>query len=270
MTDTHGPTPGPIPGPTPRRAPRPRIGITVHAAEQEAKEGHLEVRFQLTARYAAAVTGAGGLPLMLPSHPEAAAAPEDVLDAIDGLLLSGGGSLPSTYFADHPEPSLRQTNPPRYDVEVALVRAALERGMPMIGICRGMQTMVEAVGGELVRDLRTLPGAHEHYQTQQPPYPTHDLRVATDSRLAGWIGTSCQVNSFHRQVVRSVPEGWRVTAWSDDDLPEAVEHVDAFAVGLQFHPEWLAGVHPGFATLFRDFVSAAEAYRLARRAGLPG
>jgi len=245
----------------PERTPRPRIGITVHAAEQQAKEGHLEVRFQLTARYAAAVLGAGGLPLMLPTHPEAAAPPGDALDAIDGLLLSGGGSLPPAYFVEHPEPSLRQTNPPRYDVEVALVQAGLARGMPMVGICRGMQTMVEAVGGELVRDLRSLPGAHEHYQTEQPAFPTHDLRIAPDSHLAGWIGASCRVNSFHRQVVRSVPEGWRVTAWSDDDLPEAVERTAGFAVGLQFHPEWLAGVHPGFATLFQDFVRAAETYR---------
>ena len=243
------------------QAPRPRIGITVHVGEQEAKEGHHEVRFQLTARYAAAVLEAGGLPLLVPTHPDTAAAPDEVLDVVDALLLSGGGNLPSGYFVDHPEPSLRQTNPPRYDVEVALVQVAMARGLPLLGICRGMQTMVEAVGGELARDLRRLPATHEHYQTLPPQHPTHDLRVAPDSRLGAWVGAACRVNSFHRQVVRSVPEGWRVTAWSDDGLAEAVEASAGFAVGLQFHPEWLGAEHPGFAQVFCDFVAAARTYR---------
>lgn len=238
---------------------RPRIGITVHVGEEAAPQGHRETRFALGARYAQAVLEAGGLPLLLPTHPEAAAPAEAVLAAIDGLLLSGGGPLPPGYFALNPEPSLQATNPGRYQVEAALVRSAAALGKPLLGICRGQQTMVEALGGELLRDLTRHPGALEHDQALPPWLPSHALRVEPGSRLAGWVGPRAQVNSFHRQAVRSAPSGWRVSAWADDGLVEAVEAERGFMVGLQFHPEWLGQSEPGFRALFTDFVAATRA-----------
>lgn len=238
---------------------KPRIGITVHMAEHLEGRNQAEVRFSLTARYAEAVLEAGGLPLLLPTHPDSAAPPAEVVSIVDGLLLSGGGSLPRQYFADNPNPSLRQTNPLRFDVEVALVRAARAERLPILGICRGHQTMLEALGGAPVRNLDAQAGDADHYQSQPSDVTTHGLRTVPGSRLAGWLGEETRVNSFHRQVVQEVPPGWRVAAWSDDGLVEAIEASEGFAIGLQFHPEWLEQREPAFRRIFEAFVAAAAA-----------
>lgn len=240
---------------------RPRIGVSVHCATVVNREGHEEVRFDVAARYAAAVVKAGGVPLLLPTHPDAATDPEAYVAAIDGLLLTGGGSLPASYFVDNPEPSLRDTNPPRYDVEVALVRAASAVGMPLLGICRGHQTLAEALGGTLLKDLRTVPGNAEHYQALPATEPTHSLRTAPGSLLAASLPSEARVNSFHRQTVVKPPPGWRATGWSPDGLIEAIEADDGFGLGCQFHPEWLGESDPGFSALFTAFVAAADISR---------
>lgn len=238
---------------------RPRIGVTVHLARVRTREGDLEHRYELASRYAEAVRDAGGLPLLVPTHPGAVVAAEETVGALDGLLLSGGGSLPASYFEDHPDPGLRDTNPLRYDVEVELVRAAATAGLPLLGICRGEQTIVEALGGELVRDLRSLDGVRDHYQSVSAAERTHLLRTRPGTLLARALGPEARVNSFHRQVVLRPPEGWRVAAWSDDDLIEAVEADEGFGLGCQFHPEHLGPSEPGFASLFEAFVAAAAA-----------
>ena len=240
-------------------ARRPRVGITVHLGTVR-RQGREEERFELAARYAQAVRDAGGAPLLVPTDsPEAA---EETLDALDGLLLSGGGSLPARYFEENPDPSLRQTNPVRYDVEVALVRAAWSRGMPLMGICRGHQTIAEALGGELIRDVRR-DGRPEHYQEEAPTVRTHPLAVEEGSRLARLVGRETRVNSFHRQAVSRPPSGWRVAARSPDGLVEAIEAESGFGAGCQFHPEWLCD-EPGFAALFAEFVAACAGFAVAR------
>lgn len=238
-------------------SPRPRIGITVHLASVTASPGGAELRFELAARYAQAVREAGGVPLLVPTDSPASIG--DTLGAVDGLLLSGGGSLPTAYFTANPNPTLRQTNPVRYDMEVALIRAAWERGMPLLGICRGHQTIAEALGGELIRDVRG-PDRPEHYQDEAPTVRTHALGVVGGSRLARLVGTQTQVNSFHRQAVSVAPAGWRAVAHSPDGLIEAIEADVGFGVGCQFHPEWLGEVEPGFAALFEEFVAASARF----------
>ena len=239
---------------------KPRIGITVHMAEHIEPNDAKEVRFSLGGRYAEAVLEAGGLPFLLPTHPNSAAPASEVVEAIDGLLLSGGGSLPRQYFNDNPNPSLRETNPLRYDVEAALVRAARAKGLPILGICRGHQTMLEALGGSPVRNLDAASGDADHYQSDASDVTTHGLRTAPGTRLASWLGEEARVNSFHRQVVQDVPAGWRIAAWSDDGLVEAIEADDGFAIGLQFHPEWLEERQPAFRQVFDAFVAAAAAH----------
>lgn len=239
---------------------RPRVGITVHLGAVE-RLGREEARFELTARYAQAVRDAGGVPLLVPT--DSAEGLGATLDALDGLLLSGGGSLPAAYFEANPDPTLRQTNPVRYDVEVALVRSAWERDMPLMGICRGHQTIAEALGGELIRDVRG-DGRPEHYQEDAPTVRTHALAVEDGSRLARLVGSAPAVNSFHRQAVVRVPAGWRVVARSPDGLVEAMEAERGFGVGCQFHPEWLVE-EPGFAALFAEFVAAGAAFGASRK-----
>lgn len=235
----------------------PVVGITVHVAEVAAREGHAEWRFQLGARYAQAVAEAGGVPVLLPTHPAAAGPLEATLGVVDALLLSGGGSIPGQYFLDNPDPTLRDTNPVRYDLEARLVRAAWAAGMPLLGICRGHQTIAEALGGASVRNLGAILNTRDHYQTAPPTVTTHEVEVVAGTALAAWVGPSVRVNSFHRQVVDLPPPGWRVTARSDDGWVEAIEAERGFGVGTQFHPEWLTTDQPGFRKLFEAFVAAA-------------
>lgn len=244
---------------------RPLIGITMHVADTKRPDGSAEWRFQVLARYAAAVVAGGGVPLFLPTLAGAAAPMADSLDALDGLLLSGGGSIPGQYFEQNPDPTLRQTNPQRYDFEAELTRAAWGRGMPLLGICRGHQTLSQALGGPAVLNLGSVPGSRNHYQTQAPPVATHDATFESGSRLAAWVGPSARINSFHRQVVTLPPPGWAVTARSDDGWVEAIESSSGFGVGVQFHPESLMESQPAFGALFRDFVTAAAEYGSANR-----
>lgn len=248
---------------------KPRIGITMHSADVRAREGNRETRFEVSARYAGAVARAGGLPLLLPAHPSVEVEPSETLAALDGLLVSGGGGLTADYFVAHPNPSLRDTNPPRYDVEVELIRMAWAAGTPLLGICRGHQTMVEALGGSLVTDLRANPTNAEHYQSLPATQPTHTLDLKPGTLLARLVPDGVLVNSFHRQAVVSVPDEFHVTAWSPDGLVEAVESLGTesggaaggrFAVGCQFHPEWLGDLQPGFDRLFEEFVAAARCH----------
>lgn len=235
----------------------PIIGITVHVAEVTAKEGHSEWRFQVAARYAQAVAEAGGVPLLVPTHAATCSSPKDLLGAVDALLLSGGGSISGQYFLDHPDPSLRDTNPVRYDLETELVRLAWAERVPLLGICRGHQTIAEALGGTIVPDLGPV-GARNHYQTEPPTTATHPVELVSGSALADWLGPVATVNSFHRQVVDRPPPGWRATAVSDDGWVEAIEAEDGFGLGVQFHPEWLTDRHPGFRRVFEEFVAAAR------------
>ncbi len=236
----------------------PRVGITVHVAEVEAKQGHLEWRFQVGTRYAQVVAEAGGVPLLLPTHAAAAASATAVLDGLDALLVSGGGSIPGQYFVDNPDPSLRDTNPVRYDYEVALIRGAWVRGLPLLGICRGHQTIAEALQGGPALNLGVIEGAREHYQTQEPTETTHGALFEPGSKFAGWLGSGAPVNSFHRQVIERPPPGWRVSAYSDDGWIEAMEAENGFGVGVQYHPEWLVSSQPAYRNLFSEFVDSAK------------
>lgn len=243
---------------------KPRIGITVHSYEETAREGHREARYAVAARYARAVLDAGGVPLLLPTRPDGAAAAGDVLEGVDGLLFSGGGNLPARIFAGDASPTLRDTNPERYDYEVRLAVAAREDTIPMLGICRGMQTLAEAAGGHLIPNLERLPAYRgRHYQTEPPAARTHGARLEAASILGRALPSALTVNSFHRQAVDVVPDGYHATAFADDGLVEAIEADDGRVLGTQFHPEWLTAVEPGFLAPFAWLVSAAQQRRRA-------
>ncbi len=238
---------------------RPLIGITVHTAAEARTPGGLEVQYRTSGQYAAAVHRAGGLPLLVPTHPDYAAPPGEVLARLDGLLLSGGGGDHRAYFQDGASPSLRDTNPPRYDYESVLVRLAYERAVPMLGICRGHQTIAEVLGGTLIQDLRLLDSPLEHSQKSPPEVPTHELSTDSRGRIAALLGERITVNSFHRQAVTVPPDGFAATAWASDGLIEAIEAIDQFVIGLQFHPEWLIERERRFLGFFEALVAEARA-----------
>jgi gamma-glutamyl-gamma-aminobutyrate hydrolase PuuD len=135
------------------KAGKPVIGVTCHLAMQPDPSGHNRGFHRLSAQYTMAILAAGGLPILIGTAREFVPPAADVVPTIDGLLLSGGTDLPTGSFSDNPRPSLRETDPGRYDYEAELVREAWRGGMPMMGICRGHQTLGEVLGGRMILNL---------------------------------------------------------------------------------------------------------------------
>jgi putative glutamine amidotransferase len=191
--------------------------------------------------YITAVQSAGGMAVMLPPDEAAHDDPDQVVDLLAGLILAGGADIdPSVYGADrHPE--TKGTVPERDAFEVALARAAMDRDLPLLGICRGMQLMNVARGGTLVQDLPEHVGHEDHRRSvgtfDGNDHPVHLADGSLAARAAGEVrhGTL----SHHHQGIDRVGDGFTVTGWADDDeVPEALEDPSLrFALGVQWHPE---------------------------------
>jgi putative glutamine amidotransferase len=191
--------------------------------------------------YIDAVQRAGGSAVILPADAAWVAHPDAALDLVDGLLLAGGSDIdPRTYGAEaHPE--TRGTVPERDTFELALARRAIERDMPFLGVCRGMQVMNIALGGTLHQHLPDVVGHGEHRRNLGSfEQSDHDVELAAGSLAARAAGEQTHVTkSHHHQGVDRVGEGLVVTGRATlDDLVEAVERPDRrFALGVQWHPE---------------------------------
>ncbi len=180
--------------------------------------------------YMRALDAAGAVPVVLPPLGDAGA----YLDRLDGICLSGGPDLdPSAYGAPERHAELGPTEPSLDAFELALLDGALERGMPILAICRGAQALNVACGGTLHQHV---PG---HRQTELATQPTQDVEIAARSRLASIMGTrAVRVNSFHHQAIDRVGRGLRVVARAADGTVEGVEGA-GFVIGVQWHAETL-------------------------------
>jgi putative glutamine amidotransferase len=197
--------------------------------------------------YMRTLDAAGAMPVVLPP---VIAEVDALLDRLDGVVLSGGPDLdPAAYGARERHPELGPTEPPLDEFELALARAALERGMPILAVCRGAQALNVVCGGTLHQHV---PG---HRQTEPAAETTHDVRLAARSRLARIARTrSLPVNTFHHQAVDRLGAGLRVVGHAPDGTIEAIEGA-GFVVGVQWHAETLAAQLP----LFEALVAAASA-----------
>jgi putative glutamine amidotransferase len=217
--------------------------------------------------YIDATLRAGGLGILLPPDAALADRPDQILDLIDGLMLAGGADIdPGLYEAERHAETV-DTVPDRDRFEIALVRGAVARDLPVLGICRGMQVINVARGGTLRQHLPEEYGHHDHRRTPGTfDDADHDVRLAEGSLAARCAGELVHATkSHHHQGVERIGEGLEVTGWAVmDDLPEAVEMPDRrYALGVQWHPE--ADEASG---MIASLVEAAAAYR-RERAGSP-
>jgi putative glutamine amidotransferase len=220
--------------------------------------------YLLPRSYIVAVQRAGGLALMLPPDEALEREPDEVLDLIDGLILAGGADIDPASYGTAPHPETRGTVPERDSFEIALARRALQRDMPLLGVCRGMQLMNVAMGGTL---LQHLPDSHGHHEHRRNPGTfdgaDHDVRLADGSLAARAAGEVVHpTKSHHHQGIDRLGDGLEVTGWSViDELPEAVELPERrFALGVQWHPE-----ADERSRLIAALVQEADAARNGRR-----
>jgi putative glutamine amidotransferase len=230
---------------------KPRIGIT--ATPSVADDRLLEA---LDRANVTGVVQAGGMPLVLPVLDPAEA--EAAVSCLDGLLLSGGGDVDPAAYGCPPLPEVAGVDRGRDAWELALVRAALAQGVPVLGVCRGAQVVNVAAGGTLIGHLPLVTDL-EHCRKDRAAEPVHAVRVLAGSRLREATGLDRMgVNSLHHQAVGTVGAGLRPVGWSDDGTVEAVEGTDGHRVlGVQWHPELLLD-EPGHAALFDWLVAEAR------------
>lgn len=217
---------------------RPRIGLAAY--QGQARWGVWDERLVFVPRdYVRAVQSAGGAALVLPPDPHWADDPDAVLDHLDGLILCGGIDIDATAYGAEPHPEADPPDRDRDAFELALARRALERDIPFLGICRGMQLMNVAAGGTLVQHLPEQIGAETHRHTPGS-FGDHFVELEPDSLAARAAGESRHLSkSHHHQAVDRLGDGLEITGRSGEDgVPEAIEATGhRFALGVQWHPE---------------------------------
>jgi putative glutamine amidotransferase len=222
---------------------------------------------------------AGAVPMTLPQIPDAIDA---ILDEVAGVVLAPGRDVDPARYGQAPDPLLAAVEPRRDEFEFALVPAAIDRGLPLLGVCRGMQVLNVACGGTLLQDVRLADFSRKHPSDpgwrewklaeaaslrgdELPPHPRHEIRVAVPSILHSALETTvATVNSFHHQAIDQLGDGLRVTAVAPDGVIEAIELAGYPALGLQCELQEEYKLDGRFEAVFAWFVSAAQRSRQLR------
>lgn len=251
---------------TPDVISRPIVGIPAASLESD---GVLGGRACLVNQsFVRVLEEEGAVPIVLPLVRE-----EQTLRVmygkIDGLLLAGGVDIDPSYFGEAPHPKLGKVDAQRDWMELLVTPWALSEGMPILGICRGIQVLSVAAGGNIWQDIAAQKsGAMEHlYATTSANKIAHKVSIVPGSRLSDMFPSGeLSVNSFHHQAVKDVGGGLTVTAVAPDGIIEAVEKQGkSWVIGVQWHPEWLLDDNPAMRRLFKEFVRFCGQYQDRRR-----
>jgi len=236
------------------------IGITAYA-EPSVRWGVWDVPAAvIPLAYVRQVESAGGRALLVPPSEEAI---DETLDALDGVLFSGGSDIDPSQYGHEAHVETNGVRPDRDRGELALLSAALERDMPVLAVCRGSQVLNVARGGDLVQHLPEVGDEkHKHlHKVAGGAFADHDVDVRADSRLGALLGEKAPVKSHHHQGFGVVGDGLVEAAWADDGTLEAIEDPGKrFAVGVLWHPE-----EGEDASLFQALVDEARVYRDSKR-----
>jgi putative glutamine amidotransferase len=219
--------------------PRPLIGVCAAVEPVSYGVWKEEPAVLLPLSYARAIHAAGGMMAMLPPDRRASEDPAELLDRLDALVLGGGADIDPGIHGAEPHPETVGTNPDRDRFEIALALGALERGTPLLGVCRGMQVLNVACGGTLDQHIPERLG-HDVHRPVPGSWAEHDVRVAPGSLAAAAAGTErLTVKSHHHQGLDRIADDLGASAWAtDDETVEAIESADGgFVLGVLWHPE---------------------------------
>ena len=239
---------------------KPIIGIP--SAFQEPQDKFGGGASAVAQSYLRALEMAGGVPLLIPITDQESTL-RALYERLDGLLLAGGLDIDPVRFDESPHPELGKVDVQRDWVELTLTPWAVADGLPVPGICRGIQTLNVAAGGSLWQDIAAqVPDALRHRYYPDYPYNrlSHSVQLESDSLLAEVLDNlKLEINSLHHQAIKEVGAGLRVTARAPDGMIEGVEsNDDAWVVAVQWHPEWLLDDDPRMKRLFEAFVVACK------------
>jgi putative glutamine amidotransferase len=234
---------------------RPLIGLSLDS--EEAGGWSKMPWYALRQNYCAAVAAAGGLPVALPHEAEAA---EAYLEKLDGLVITGGAfDVDPALFGAEAKHETVKTKDARTRFELAILKGALDRDLPILGICGGQQLLNVALGGTLIQHIPdSVPGALAHEQPNPRTEAGHSVQLVAGTRLHAICGVqTLQVNSAHHQAAEEVGDGVVVNAWAPDGVIEGIEAPDRrFCIGVEWHPEF--HISEGDGRIFDAFIQAAR------------
>ena len=209
--------------------------------------------------YVDSVLRAGAAPIMLPTIEDEETIMRQ-LDAIDALIVMGGYDVDPSFFGEEPLNCLGEVFPKRDIFEIALLKEAIKRGIPTLGICRGMQIMNVCFGGSLYQDISLIKRdiLIQHNQKARPFTPTHSIKMEEGTIMKEVFGKEERVNSYHHMAVNRVAKDFIVSSRAPDGIIESIEHKDGLMMGVQFHPEMLSAKYPSVQNLFNTLVKKAS------------
>lgn len=244
---------------------RPIIGIATQTLPAVA--GERQACWLMGRSYIEELRKVGAVPWVIPLIPHDPDTLQEIFDRLDGVFITGGVDVDPTRYGEPKTNLCGTTDPDRDAVEIALLKHAMTRDLPVLAVCRGIQILNVALGGTLYQDVSAqVPAAlkHDYFPTPTQPsrkYLAHDITVKSTSRLGRLLGdTRVPVNSMHHQAIKDLAPPLAATAYAPDGIIEAVEGTSSqFLVAVQWHPEELTETHPGQARLFTAFAEASSA-----------
>lgn len=233
---------------------KPKIGITC-GVKQNGKDDYTFLNY----KNINVIKEAGGIPIILPSLKEEC---DSYLDIIDGIYFSGGNDVNPMFFGEDPVNGIGGTNILRDEFEIEIYKKAVEKDIPILGVCRGMQVINIAAGGTIYQDLKTqFKTSICHRQTGTPGYDYfHKVKIEKDSKLNSiYKSNEIYTNTFHHQAVKDIAPGFKASAKTKDGIIEAIESTNnKYVLAVQWHPEMMYCIHKEHFEVFKDFIKQCK------------
>ena len=239
---------------------KPIIGITGNTSALKNDDfDAYKINYSSTG-FSTAISKAGGAPFIIPINDASFA--KDYIQTIDGLLLTGGQDVTPMLYGEEPRKVIGPTSPERDNFEVALIKEAIIQRKPILGICRGLQLINVVLGGSLLQDLSEDSSITiQHVQRSQPEFSTHSIKVKSGTHISEIMANNTHVNSIHHQAIKDLGKGLTVSAWSPDNVIEAIEVLDdtQSIIAIQWHPELTFIENTASFAIFQDLVDRSQA-----------